>query len=209
MKDIPNLKVRELGINNNSCILVYDDLGVYSSPRVWWLFQLMGFKNIAVLNGGLLEWKLKEYPLEKPKKVKYKIGDYTADYQPKKIKFTKDVLIALENEKILITDARSKGRFSATEPEPRKDVKGGHIPNSVSLPFSDIIKDGKFKNEEELKQIFSLKNPKKKDFIFSCGTGITAAIIALGAEISGYKNYAVYDGSWTEWGTTKDLPIEK
>lgn len=202
------VKARDLSINKDSCIVVYDDLGVYSSPRVWWLFQLMGFTNIAVLDGGLPEWKSKGYPIEKPDKNKFKKGDFKANYQSHKLKFTNDVLAAIKDKDILIADARSKGRFYATSPEPRADVKGGHIPNSVSLPYTDIIENGKLKSKEELVSIFSKINPNKKDFIFSCGTGITASVLALGSEIAGIKNSAVYDGSWTEWGSTKGLPIE-
>lgn len=200
---------QKLGINNESCIVVYDDLGIYSSARVWWLFQLMGFTNIAVLDGGLPEWKSKKYPIEKPKKRHLKKGDFTLDYQPTKIKYTADVLSSIENDGVLIADARSKERFYGTAPEPRADVKGGHIPNSVSLPYSDIVIEGKLKSEQELKSIFEEINPTKKEFIFSCGTGITASVLALGATIAGFKKHSVYDGSWTEWGSTKDLPIEK
>lgn len=203
------VKAQNLGINKNSFIVVYDDLGIYSSPRVWWLFQLMGFTNIAVLDGGFPDWVSKEYPTEKPQKKQFKKGDFIANYKLEKLKFTNDVLVAIHDKNYLIVDARSKGRFFATTPEPRANVKGGHIPNSVNLPFNDILFEGKLKPEKELKLIFKSINPDNKAFIFSCGTGITASILALGAEIAGYKNGAVYDGSWTEWGSTKDLPIEK
>tara|TARA_R110002072_G_scaffold232251_2_gene389576 strand:- start:21 stop:866 length:846 start_codon:yes stop_codon:yes gene_type:complete len=203
------VKAQKLGINNTSCIVVYDDLGIYSSPRVWWFFQLMGFTNIAVLNGGFPEWKRKEYPTEQPNFHQPKKGNFKANYQPQKVKFTSDVLSAIENNKMLIADARSKGRFYATEPEPRKGLKGGHIPNSISFPISDIIVDGKLKSAEELKEIFKEKNPTNKEFIFTCGSGITATVLALGAEMAGFKNHAVYDGSWTEWASTENLPIEK
>ncbi len=200
-------KAKELGVNNDSCILVYDDLGIYSAPRVWWMFRLMGFNNIAVLNGGFPEWNLKGYPTEKPEKHQYKMGDFLSNYKPQKVKFTDDILSAIEDETILITDARSKGRFYATESEPRNYVKGGHIPNSVSLPFGLILEKGKMKSEEVIKDIFDKINSNNKEFIFSCGTGITACVLALGAEVSGIENVAVYDGSWTEWGTTNGLPI--
>ena len=102
------IKAQKLGVNNNSCIVVYDDLGMYSSPRVWWLFQLMGFTNITVLNGGLPEWKLKGYPVEKPKINQFKKGNFTAKFSSKKIKYTKDVLSAINDDKIVIADARSR-----------------------------------------------------------------------------------------------------
>lgn len=199
-------KAQELAINKDSILICYDDLGIYSSPRVWWMFQLMGFTNCAVLDGGLPAWNLKKYPTEKPKNKTTTKGNFKVDYQPQKLKFTKDVLIAIKNKDYLIADARSKGRFYGTEPEPRNDLKSGHIPNSISLPFTEIITNGKLKSELELKEIFKELNTKK-DIIFTCGSGITASILALGAEISGLKNTAVYDGSWTEWGSTNNLPI--
>lgn len=197
------------GINTESCLVVYDDLGIYSSPRVWWMFQLMGFTNIAVLDGGFKEWKLKNYPTEKPTIRKLPQGNFKANYQSEKIKFTNDVLDNISSEKSELLDARSEGRFFATEPEPRNDVKGGRIPNSIGLPHSAILSSNKMKSVEELKAIFNSKNIDNKPMIFSCGSGITASVLALGAEIAGFKNHSVYDGSWTEWGTTPNLPIEK
>jgi len=200
---------QKIGINKDSCIVVYDDFGIYSAPRVWWMFNLMGFTNIAVLNGGFPQWKNKKYPIENQEIYLFKKGNFTVNYQPERIKFTNDVFCAIKNKTILIADARSKGRFYASEPEPRTDVKGGHIPNSVNLSYLEIIKNGKIKPKKDLKTIFNAINPENKALIFSCGTGITASILALGAELSGIKNYAVYDGSWTEWASTEGLPIEK
>lgn len=200
-------KAQDLGINKDSAIVCYDDLGIYSAPRVWWNFKLMGFNNVAVLNGGLPKWKENKYPTEKPIHYNLEKGNFQVDYQPKKITYTKDVLAALENEKISIVDARSKGRFYATAPEPRNDVKRGHIPNSINLPFTEILENGMLKSEKELISIFKKIHKNKDEIIFTCGSGITASILALGATISGIENYAVYDGSWTEWGLTDNLPI--
>ena len=201
-------KAQALGINNNSIIVCYDALEIYSSPRVWWMFQLMGFNNIAVLDGGLPEWKKRNYYVEKPSNISIKKGNFTVNYQPQKIKYTKDVLNSLENKDVLIVDARSKGRFLGTEPEPRKDLESGHMPNAVSLPFEEIQQNGKMKSEAELAKIFeNYKN--KKEIIFTCGSGITASILALGAAIIKQENVAVYDGSWTEWASTENLPISK
>jgi thiosulfate/3-mercaptopyruvate sulfurtransferase len=200
-------KAQSLGVNNNSCIVVYDDLGIYSSPRVWWMFNLMGFKNIAVLDGGFPEWKSKKYSIEKPIDNQLKKGNFKVNYQSEKIKLTKDILASINNQNILIADARSNGRFNSTEPEPRNDVKSGHIPNSISLPFTSVLEEGKMKSIETLKDIFNELNSINKAFVFSCGTGIKACILSLGAEVSGIKNISVYDGSWTEWGSTEGLPI--
>jgi len=201
-------KAQELGINSDSAIVCYDDFGMYSSPRVWWNFRLMGFNNIAVLDGGLPKWKSNDLPIEFPQKNQLSKGNFKVSYQSEKLKHTKDVLLAIENKDILIADARSKGRFFGTEREPREDVKSGHIPNSVSLPFNSVIDNDLFKSKEALKLVFNTINPDNKTLIFSCGSGITASVLALAAEVSGNKSYAVYDGSWTEWGSTEGLPIE-
>lgn len=202
-------KAQEIGVNNNSCIIVYDEIGIYSSARVWWMFQLMGFTNIAVLDGGFPAWKSKDYPVEQKHLINLNKGDFKSFYQPDKIKFTKDVLENIKNKGSIVVDARSKGRFYATEPEPRNDIRGGHIPGSVSLPYSEILDHQYLKSDEDLKTIYQDLNKLNKPIIFSCGSGITASVLALGAEIAGVKKYAVYDGSWTEWGSTNHLPIEK
>jgi thiosulfate/3-mercaptopyruvate sulfurtransferase len=170
------------------------------------MFQLMGFTNVAVLDGGLPEWKASSFPVEKPGVYQLKKGDFRADYQPQKLKYTKDVLYAIDNKSTLIVDARSSGRFYGTAPEPREDLKSGHIPSSVSLPFGEVQQNGKMKSKDELSKVFSdYKN--NKEIIFTCGSGITAAILALGAAISEVENVAVYDGSWTAWGSADNLPV--
>ena len=187
-------------------MVCYDDLGIYSSPRVWWMFQLMGFPNVAVLDGGLPEWKTSNFPIENPKVQQIKTGSFKVDYQPEKLKETQDILNSIANKGVVIVDARSSGRFYGTAPEPREDLKSGHIPNSVSLPFGEVQQNGRMKSEQELLKIFGdYKN--KKEVVFTCGSGITAAILALGAAISKVENVAVYDGSWTAWGSTEGLPI--
>ncbi|REH50430.1 thiosulfate/3-mercaptopyruvate sulfurtransferase [Tenacibaculum gallaicum] len=201
-------EVQKLGINNNSCIVVYDDLGVYSSPRVWWLFKTFGFTNIAVLNGGLPSWKEAGYTIESKKERESTVGSFVANLNRDKVSETEGVLKASHNKKFIL-DARSKGRFYATEPEPRKDLRVGHIPNSKSLPYVELQVDGKMKSKEELQKMFSEINPKKEEMIFYCGSGVTACILALGAEISERINYSVYDGSWTEWASRLELPVEK
>ena len=201
-------KVQKLGINKDSCVVIYDDLGVYSSPRAWWLFKIFGFENVTVLNGGLLEWEKLSYPTELPKIKQTSKGNFKTVFKEERVSSSKDVLKASNNYKCIL-DARSKGRFEGTVAEPRKGLRGGHIPNSKNLPYSNIQVNGKMKSQEELKEIFLTLNPKNETTIFSCGSGITACILALGNEVAGNTNYTVYDGSWTEWASNLELPIEK
>lgn len=199
---------QKIGINKDSIIIVYDDLGIYSSPRVWWMFKLMGFNNIAVLDGGFSNWIMKKYPVEIKNERPRPLGNFKVNYKPQKIIFTKNVLDNLTTEKNLVVDARSKNRFFGIDPEPRKSIKSGHIPKSKNLPYQEVLNQNFLKSKTDLVNIFHRINPENNSLIFSCGSGITASILAFAFEVSGNKNYSVYDGSWTEWGSTENLPIE-
>ncbi|NVK51542.1 MAG: sulfurtransferase [Flavobacteriaceae bacterium] len=202
-------QAQKLGIERDSCIIVYDEHGVYSAPRVWWLFKTFGFDNIAVLNGGFPAWKNKNYPTEKKEQKKYLVGNFIANKQENLLIDTEKVLQALDKATIQIVDARSTGRFNATAPEPRKEVRSGHIPSSKNLPYANLVSEGKMKSVKELKALFKEVNFNNKEMIFSCGSGITACVLALGASTVGYDKLSVYDGSWTEWGSLAHVPIEK
>jgi thiosulfate/3-mercaptopyruvate sulfurtransferase len=192
---------RELGVNNDSAIVVYDDKGIYSSARVWWLFKAFGYENVAILNGGFPEWKKAGFAIELMKLYTVKSGDFVANYKPELMMFFEDVVKASRGKSHAIIDARSESRFKSLAPETREGLRMGTIPNSVNLPFEDLLIDGILKSKLEIEVIFNQVISEEKDIIFSCGSGITACILALGAQISGYKNISVYDGSWTEWGS--------
>jgi thiosulfate/3-mercaptopyruvate sulfurtransferase len=161
-----------------------------------------------VLNGGLPEWKKKGMPVEKNKIYKGEPGDFTAEYIPDLMSDYKDVLHSIKIESTLVIDARSENRFNGTEPEPRVGLRRGHIPNSTNLPYIELIKNGKMISKEKLLKNFSKFDPVQDRLVFTCGSGITACILALGADIAGMQNNTVYDGSWTEWGSLTELPIE-
>ena len=201
-------EIRKIGINNDSIIVIYDHHGVYSSPRAWWIFKAMGHQNVAVLDGGFPAWKNAKLPIAIQANYDGEVGDFNTNFQPDLIKSAEQVLATLDKDKVAILDARSAGRFYGTAPEPRTDLKSGHIPGSQNLPSSKIIKDEKLLPKAELKVIYDAFHLENRTIIFTCGSGMTACVIALGAEVAGYESKAIFDGSWTKWGDG-DYPVEK
>jgi thiosulfate/3-mercaptopyruvate sulfurtransferase len=194
-------EARALGININSAIVVSDDKGIYSSARVWWLFKAFGFDNVAVLDGGFPEWKKAGYKIEVINQNPIKPGDFVATYQPERMVFFDAMKQASETKSHTIIDARSEGRFKSLEPEPREGLRMGTIPSSVNLPFETLLEDNKFITKNAMEMAFQKLVNKEEPVIFTCGSGITACVLALGATMVGYQNTSVYDGSWTEWGS--------
>ncbi|MGY6650474.1 sulfurtransferase [Wenyingzhuangia sp. IMCC45574] len=196
-------EAQKLGINDTSFIVVYDSNGIYSSPRAWWLFKSMGHKEIYVLNGGLPEWLKNDFKTEVKSEKKYLKGNFKVKATENIVRKFDDILKNLSSQKELIIDVRSEDRFNGIVPEPRKGLRSGKIENSINLPYTNVLENGKFKNEKELKQIFKFLVNEKKNIIFSCGSGITACVVYL-ASYNILDNFkAVYDGSWTEWGERK------
>ena len=190
---------QELGISSSSKIIVFDSLGVYSSPRVWWMFKAMGHIDIAVLDGGLPEWFAKGFETEPILERKYSPGNFKATFQSEMIRSIDFVKENLDTNESLIIDARSADRFNSLVPEPRADLRSGNIPNSINIPFQNTLENGKFKSVEKLTRLFKENKSENKSLVFSCGSGITACIVLLAAELVFEGNKAIYDGSWTEW----------
>ncbi len=202
-------EARKLGINADSTVIIYDNQGVYSSPRAWWMFQAMGHENTFVLDGGLPKW-LAEKKTTVPSLAKEPTepGNIKGVFHSDRVCDSSYLLKELEAGSVAVFDARSSGRFFGTAPEPREGVRSGHIPGSRNLPFSLVLDDCTFKSAEQLKTIFVRTLPADSErTVFSCGSGITACIILMAAVMAGYKNNVLYDGSWADWGSNLSLPV--
>ncbi len=202
-------RMRAVGIGDGHQVVVYDSAGLLSAARVWWLFRLMGQMDIAVLDGGLPKWKAEGHPLEDlPPLVRDR--HMVVRFQNQLLRDVTQVARASKLRDHEILDARSPGRFAGTEPEPREGLRGGHIPNSKNLPFTELLnEDGTMKDEAGLRAAFDAAGVDlAKPVISTCGSGVTACIIDLALERLGHANHAVYDGSWSEWGMYNDLKVE-
>lgn len=204
-----NHLAQELGINNDSIIVVYDNSGTFASPRAWWMFKALGHNQVYILNGGLTEWKNQGYSVTNDFTLPKTNGDFSGKLLPSYFVDAEYVKTKIDDERSLTIDARSLARFLSKVEEPRPGLRSGHIPNSCNLPFTELMDGHRLKSTNELAEILNNKLSKESDeYLFSCGSGVTACIVLLAALQCGYENLAVYDGSWTEWGANVNLPIE-
>jgi thiosulfate/3-mercaptopyruvate sulfurtransferase len=201
--------VGALGIGDGDTVVVYDSAGLYSAARVWWTFRLFGAKKAYILDGGLPKWKAEGRPLEKgdgkptPRK-------FNAEMNVGAVATLDDVRFALAGYDTQIVDARSSERFAGTAPEPRPGLRSGHMPRSFNVPFSRLVENGNLVPRARIEAAFTDAGVDlDKAIITSCGSGLTAAILAFALESIGKTPQGLYDGSWTEWAARPDLPIER
>ncbi|WP_394209622.1 sulfurtransferase [Enterovibrio calviensis] len=199
--------VSKLGIDNTDALVVYDSVGIFSAPRVWWMFRIMGHQSVAVLDGGLPAWESIGGPLDTQIPAEPEFSTYKASFQPERVIDKSALLAGIESSLLNVIDVRPSDRFNGSVTEPRPGVRSGHMPNAKNLPFGQLLENGKFKDKAQLQE--SLKSVLSTDLpnVSSCGSGVTACILTLASEFALNVPVMVYDGSWTEWGSDISLPV--
>jgi thiosulfate/3-mercaptopyruvate sulfurtransferase len=201
--------VGALGIADGDTVVVYDGMGLYSAPRVWWTFRIFGATEVFILDGGLLKWKVEGRPIEHGA-VKRPAKTFHAEMNVGAVATLADVRMALADDSAQIVDARSAERFSGKAPEPRPDLRSGHMPRSFNLPFARLVANGRLAPRTQIETAFKESGANlEKPIITTCGSGITAAILTLALESIGKEPKGLYDGSWAEWGARPDVPVER
>jgi thiosulfate/3-mercaptopyruvate sulfurtransferase len=201
----------EMGISNATRVIFYDQKGLQSSARGWWLMKLFGHENAAVLDGGLPKWLAEGRATESGEVKPAAPSSYTPDFRADLVKGIGDVKRITAHGGALILDARAKGRFDGTAPEPRPGLPSGHMPGAKSVPFNELLNaDFTMKDAAALRARFAAAGADgSRPIVTSCGTGVTACILALGLKKAGLGDAAIYDGSWTEWAGRPETQKEK
>ena len=201
--------VGSLGIGDGDTVVVYDSVGLYSAARVWWTFRLFGAKKVYILDGGLPKWKSEGRPLETGD-AERAARKFTAEMNVGAVALLDDMRMAQTDDSIQIVDARSPERFAGTAPEPRPGLRSGHMPRSFNVPFGRLIENGHLAPRARIEAAFTEAGVDlDKPIITSCGSGVTAAILTFALESIGKEPKGLYDGSWAEWASRPDLPVER
>ncbi len=202
--------VGALGIGDDTFVVAYDTYGLMSAARAWWMFRAFGYDKVAVLDGGMPKWKAEGRPVDN-KPVAPAPRTFTPKFRPRVLRRKSDLIDNLKSKAEQVLDARSAGRFRGTDPEPRAGLRSGHIPGSLSLPYNTLV-DPKTQTvlpADALRQRFAAAHVDfNKPIVTSCGSGVTACVLAFGLQLIGVPHVAVYDGSWVEWGSSRDTPVE-
>ncbi len=200
-------KMRQMGIGDGQTIVVYDGAGLFSAARVWWMFRAFGVESVFVLDGGLPAWKAEGNPVtdETPPRLP---RHFTAILNHDMVRNLDEVQEALQTSSHLVLDARPSARFKGQADEPREGVRGGHMPGALNLPHTLLLNEGKLRSKEELQDIFNQTGvDASTPVITSCGSGVTAAVLSLALERANFTKTALYDGSWTEWGSSQKTEV--
>ena len=201
-------RMRAMGVGDGHQVVVYDDSEIRSAARVWWLWRLMGHRQVAVLDGGLAKWRAEGREVTDTAAV-IRDRHMVVQFQNQMVRDVTEVARASKLGSHQIVDARATARFRGEAPEPRPGLRSGHIPGSKNLPFGALYEaDGAMKDEAGLRAAFAAAGVDlDRPVITTCGSGITAAVLSLALERLGITDHALYDGSWSEWGMYPDLPI--
>jgi thiosulfate/3-mercaptopyruvate sulfurtransferase len=203
-------RMRALGLGDGNRIVVYDSRGLMSAARVWWMFRVFGHRDVAILDGGLPKWLAEGHPVD-DKEPMPRQRHFTARLNNFLLRDRQFLRENLDSHRAEIVDARPAGRFNGTDPEPRPGLRPGHIPGSRNLPFTDLLSpaDKTLLPAEAIRARFEAAGiDLRKPVVATCGSGITAAVLALGLHLIGREDVAVYDGSWADWGRPGDTPVE-